>query len=138
MGHEKGEVVMAPPANPHKKYEKMQKQGRRNPRSTRRKSVNENSSVVVKLSEGAIALSEVQVLQKLTTEERTRRIHAIRDAINDGKYRVNSFLVAKAILEEEKALGMLSDDLNGKDEDGPKKLPPAPKEPPGTENVQTE
>ena len=119
---------MAPPANPHKKYEKMLKQGRRNPRSTRRKSVNENPSVVVELSEGAIALSEVQVLQKLTTEERTRRIHAIRDAIKEGKYRVNSFLVAKAILEEEKTLGMLSKDLNGPDEEEPKKLPPAPKE----------
>jgi flagellar biosynthesis anti-sigma factor FlgM len=129
MRHEKGEVDMAPPANPHKKYEKMLKQGQRNPRSTRRKPVGANSSVVVELSEGAIALSEVQVLQKLTTEERTRRIHAIRDAIKEGKYRVNSFLVAKAILEEEKTLGMLSAGLNGPDEEGPKKLPPAPKDP---------
>ena len=83
-----------------------------------------NASVVVRLSEGAIALSEVQVLQKLTAEERTRRIHAIRDAISDGKYRVNSFLVAKALLEEEKALGMLAEDLNGPEGEAPKKLPP--------------
>ncbi len=121
---------MARPANPQKKYEKMMKEGRRNLRSTRRKSVKENPSVIVSLSEGAIALSEVQVLQKLTAEERTRRILAIREAIKGGKYRVNSFLVAKAILEEEKALGMLSEDLSGTDNDneGPKRLPSAPKE----------
>ena len=102
-------------ANPHKNYQSMSKVGRRKPLMSRRRAVQKNSSVVVKLSEGAVALSEIQGLEKLNSADRTERIEGLKEAIQDGRYRVDSFLIAQALLEEEKALKSLA---GGMDEEG--------------------
>ena len=81
-------------ANPHKNYKSMLKVGRRKPLMSRRRAVQKNSSVVVKLSEGAVALSEIQGLEKLNSADRTERIEGLKEAIQDGRYRVDSFLIA--------------------------------------------
>ena len=61
---------------------------------SRRRAVQKNSSVVVKLSEGAVALSEIQGLEKLNSADRTERIEGRKEAIQNGRYRVDSFLIA--------------------------------------------
>ena len=81
-------------ANPHKNYKSMLKVGRRTPLMSRRRAVQKNSSVVVKLSEGAVALSEIQGLEKLNSTDRTERIEGLKEAIQNGRYRVDSFLIA--------------------------------------------
>ncbi|MDP6086909.1 MAG: flagellar biosynthesis anti-sigma factor FlgM [Nitrospinota bacterium] len=102
-------------ANPHKNYQSMLKVGQRKPLTSRRQAVQKNPSVVVKLSEGAVALSEIQGLEKLNSVDRTERIQGLKQAIQNGQYRVDSFLIAQALLEEEKALKSL---VGGMDEGG--------------------
>jgi len=106
-------------ANPHKNYQSMSKVGRRKPLMSRRRAVQKNSSVVVKLSEGAVALSEIQGLEKLNSADRTERIEGLKEAIQDGRYRVDSFLIAQALLEEEKALKSLAGGMDEGSEDDP-------------------
>ena len=106
-------------ANPHKNYKSMLKVGRRKPLMSRRRAVQKNPSVVVKLSEGAVALSEIQGLEKLNSADRTERIEGLKEAIQDGRYRVDSFLIAQALLEEEKALKSLADGMDEGSEDVP-------------------
>ena len=103
-------------ANPHKNYQSMSKVGRRKPLMSRRRAVQKNSSVVVKLSEGAVALSEIQGLEKLNSADRTERIEGLKEAIQDGRYRVDSFLIAQALLEEEKALKSLAQGMDEESE----------------------
>ena len=106
-------------ANPHKNYQSMSKVGRRKPLMSRRRAVQKNSSVVVKLSEEAVALSEIQGLEKLNSADRTERIEGLKEAIQDGRYRVDSFLIAQALLEEEKALKSLAGGMDEGSEDDP-------------------
>ncbi len=106
-------------ANPHKNYQSMSKVGRRKPLMSRRRAVQKNSSVVVKLSEGAVALSEIQGLEKLNSADRTERIEGLKEAIQDGRYRVDSFLITQALLEEEKALKSLAGGMDEGSEDDP-------------------
>ena len=95
------------------------KVGRRKPLMSRRRAVQKNSSVVVKLSEGAVALSEIQGLEKLNSADRTERIEGLKEAIQDGRYRVDSFLIAQALLEEEKTLKSLAGGMDEGSEDEP-------------------
>lgn len=106
-------------ANPHKQYQDMLKMGRRRPMASRRQPVQDNPSVVVKLSEGAVALSEVQGLQKLSPEERAERVRFLKKAIQEGRYRVDSFLIAEALMEGEKALERLSKGLDEETDEAP-------------------
>lgn len=106
-------------ANPHKNYQSMLKVGRRKPLTSRRRAVQKNPSVVVKLSEGAVALSEIQGLEKLNSVDRTERIQGLKQAIQNGQYRVDSFLIAQALLEEEKALKSLAGGMDEGGEDEP-------------------
>ena len=106
-------------ANPHKNYQSMLKVGQRKPLTSRRQAVQKNPSVVVKLSEGAVALSEIQGLEKLNSDDRTERIKGLKQAIQDGQYRVDSFLIAQALLEEEKALKSLATGMDDESEDDP-------------------
>lgn len=108
-------------ADPHKQYQKMLRMGRRSPLSSRRRSVEENPSVVVKLSEGAVALSEIQGLRKLSPEERAERVEDLKRSIQEGRYRVDSFLIAEALLEGEKTLEKLTKGLEDAPGDGPGK-----------------
>lgn len=103
-------------ANPHKSYKSMLKVGRRKPLMSRRRAVQKNPSVVVKLSEGAVALSEIQGLEKLNSVDRTERIEGLKEAIQNGRYRVDSFLIAQALLEEEKALKSLAQGMDEESE----------------------
>jgi anti-sigma28 factor (negative regulator of flagellin synthesis) len=106
-------------ANPHKNYKSMLKVGRRTPLMSRRRAVQKNPSVVVKLSEGAVALSEIQGLEKLNSADWTERIEGLKEAIQDGRYRVDSFLIAQALLEEAKALKSLAGGMDEGSEDDP-------------------
>ena len=102
-------------ANPHKNYKSMLKVGRRKPLMSRRRAVQKNSSVVVKLSEGAVALSEIQGLEKLNSADRTERIEGLKEAIQNSRYRVDSFLIAPSPARGGKGLKSLA---GGMDEEG--------------------
>lgn len=103
-------------ANPHKEYQHMLKAGRRRPLTSRRHPVQKNPSVVVRLSEGAVALSEIQGLQVLNSVDRAERIQGLKAAIEEGRYRVDSFRIAEALLVEEKALEKLAGGMDEEDE----------------------
>ena len=109
-------------ADPHQRYREMLRTGRRKPLTSRMSPVEKNPSVVVKLSEGAAVLSEIQGLRGLSAGEREERLKLLKGAIQEGRYRVDSFLIAQAVLEGDKALKMLSEDMDDEDEDAPLQL----------------
>ncbi len=109
-------------ADPHQRYREMLRTGRRKPLTSRMSPVEKNPSVVVKPSEGAAVLSEIQGLRGLSAGEREERLELLKGAIQEGRYRVDSFLIAQAVLEGDKALKMMSEDMDDEDEDAPLQL----------------